>query len=125
MKFSLWVQDLDYNNVVDEMITSASPAINLLNSYDWLPHLQRFEASGGIQGEACPPVLGITDQETDSWITLLPQSNGGYHISWNMLSEKGDAQAATGDRQGVDHANAEFAIRCFMARDVDWLLENV
>ena len=124
MTFSLWIQDLDYNNVVDQPVESASPAISLLNEYDWPPHLQKFEASGGIQGEACPPVLGVTDQTTESWITLLPKTDGSYHISWNMIID-GGANAATGDRQGVGHADAEFAIRCFMARDTDWLREHI
>ena len=37
----------------------------------------------------------------------------------------GGANAAAGDRQGVGHADAEFAIRCFMARDTDWLREHI
>ncbi len=127
MSFSVWIQDVDYSSIVDKTVKTAPPVIKLLKSHNWRVHLDRFDSSTRAGMDTCPPVLGLTEDTYGDWMRILPDHDGAFTLTWECsLAGKGENRIhLSGERKRAHHQLTETAIQHFVARDIEWLNENL
>jgi len=114
MTKTVWLQNADFNTVVEDTVKNDVHVIGLLESYDWKEQLTLEEEMEGRGEECCPAGIGIVDGASNAILHLCPRYEGLITIHWlkNALTQW--------TVENVPRPDAREAIRRFLASDHAW-----
>ena len=128
MGYSVWIQDVDFEPLVEKPVSTARSAILTLTSHDWPRHLDRYEEQRKVAPDACPPAFGISEDEQGTWLRILPQKNGAFDIAWDSSVSTDTAETRTPSKGQLQQVSAELtleAIEHFLAQNLAWFKDTL